>query len=87
MEDKDYPVLQCAAETKQNYHVFIVFCLYFQTNTMILLYNWQWLIPFTPFPIRYSHTHLPPNTTTHAVKKASLNNKRISQSAESHYLY
>ena len=86
MQDKDYLVLQRGAETKQNYKVFHVFSLYLQANTMTVLQNWHWLIPFTPFPIRYSHNHIP-NTTTHAVKKASLNNKRISRSAESHYWY
>jgi len=38
MEDKDYLVLQCGAETKQNYDVF---SLYFQANTMTVLQNWQ----------------------------------------------
>jgi hypothetical protein len=57
MKDKDYLVLQRGAETKQNYDVFHVFSLYFQANTMTVLQNWQWLIPFTPVPIRYSHNH------------------------------
>jgi len=88
IQDKDYLVLEQGAETIQNYDVFHVFCLYFQANTTTVLQNWQWPIPFTPFPIRYSHNHISiRHYSTHPVKKASLNNKGISRSAESHYLY
>jgi len=58
MEDKDYLVSQHGAETKQHYDAFHLFSLYHQANTMTVLQNWQWLIPFTPFPIRYSHNHV-----------------------------